>query len=185
MWGLGHLGIGSKIAQPFAKKLPYRWLLLGTLLPDLIDKPLYYGASLITGKTAGEIGLLSCTRTVGHTALFLCFVTGTALVRKSKILGAIALGISTHLLLDGVQDQWLAEMNHTAGESSLLVAFFFPFYLGEFKLRFSEMPYHSLSEHLKSGTQPLLFSAEALGAIILGWDYLRFIRVANHPRKNP
>jgi hypothetical protein len=49
MLPLAHLGIGSNLVRPWWKKLDLRALLFGTLLPDLIDKPLYHVPALLTG----------------------------------------------------------------------------------------------------------------------------------------
>jgi hypothetical protein len=38
MLPLAHLGIGSLLGRAWPFNLPFRWLLLGTLLPDLMDK---------------------------------------------------------------------------------------------------------------------------------------------------
>lgn len=171
MWLFGHLGIGAKIAAPLSRKLPYGWLLLGTVLPDLIDKPLYYGLSFVTGKVGYEIGLISCTRSVGHTGFFTLGVTSIALLQKSKPLAAVALGLSTHLFLDGMQDYWVRQVLKIAGESSLAMAALFPFYPGYYSAKFAEMPTTSLSAHLKLGFQPIVWVTEALGLAILGWDY--------------
>jgi hypothetical protein len=163
MWLLGHLGIGSKLATPLSRKLPYGWLLLGTLLPDVIDKPLYYGLAIFTGRHGSEIGLISCTRTFGHTALFMLLLSTAAWARKSKILAALTIGIATHLMLDGFQDYWLGN----GGESSLRLAALFPFY----EPRFGEMPYGSMIEHLKSAGRSFVIVSEIIGAALLGWDY--------------
>src|SRR4051812_43545813 len=104
MFVFGHLGIGSKLATPWAQGLPRRWLLVGTLLPDLIDKPLYYGLSFATGKSGTDLGLISGTRTFGHTALFLVLLALGSIIRRSRILAALALGTATHLLIDNFGD---------------------------------------------------------------------------------
>src|SRR5947209_6204662 len=106
MFLLGHLGIGKKVAQPFSKGLSTRIILLGTILPDLIDKPLYYSIAWATGKQAHELGLISGTRTFGHTALFLLFIVLLGAAKKSRFLAALSLGITTHLLLDGLLDHF-------------------------------------------------------------------------------
>lgn len=167
MWIFGHLGIGSKVAAPLSRKLPYGWLLLGTILPDLIDKPLYYSFALYTGRHGNEIGLISCTRTLGHTALFAIGLALLATLRRSTLLAAITLGVASHLVLDGFQDYWLQRVLHFEGESSLLLAALFPFY----ENRFAEMPYASWLDHLKSGTKPMLITAEVVGMAFLGWDW--------------
>lgn len=167
MWVFGHLGIGSKLASPLSRKLPYGWLLLGTLLPDLIDKSLYYSLVLYTGRHGNEIGLISGTRTFGHTALFVLGLTVLATIRRSTVIAALVLGVASHLMLDGFQDYWLQRVLHHEGESSLLLAVFFPFY----ESHFAEIPYATFLDHLKSGTRPMLIIAEAVGLAILGWDW--------------
>jgi hypothetical protein len=167
MWILGHLGIGEKLAAPFSRRLPLRWILFGTLLPDLIDKPLYYGAVLFTGRHGAEIGLISCTRTFGHTALFLFALSFIAYARKSKIFAALTIGVATHLVLDGFQDYWFQNVMHLGGESSLRIAALYPF----LQSHFADMPYPNLLDHLKSVDRPFTLIAEGIGAAILGWDY--------------
>jgi hypothetical protein len=167
MWIFGHLGIGSKIAAPFSRRLPYGWILFGTLLPDLMDKPLYYGAKLATGRQGFDIGLVSCTRTFGHTALFLFGLSLLAFLRKSKVFAAITIGVATHLVLDGFQDYWLLEVLHLPGESSLRLAALFPFYANHF----GDDPFLSVADHIRRGGTSITIGAEAVGAAILGWDY--------------
>jgi len=165
MWIFGHLGMGSQLAAPFSKRLPFGWLLLGTLLPDLIDKPLYYGLVLLTGKHSDALGLISCTRTVGHTGIFLLCILLLAWIRKSKILAAIGLGIATHLMLDGLQDRWFL-MHGSVGPSATLWAVVYP-YFG----RFASMPFDSASAHLQTVKQPFILAAEGIGFLLLFWNY--------------
>lgn len=169
MWVFGHLGFGSKIAEPVAKRLPFGWLLLGTVLPDLIDKPLYYGASFLTGRWGADIGLISCTRTFGHTALFALFLTTLAIFRKSKPLAAVAIGVATHLALDGFEDYWIHTISGESGESSSVVAMLFPFYLH----RFSAQPFPTMFEHIKTLGRPFLIVSEIIGLGILSWTLYR------------
>lgn len=164
MWVFGHLGIGSKLAQPLGRKLPYGWLLLGTLLPDLIDKPLYYGLSWASGLRADQLGLISCTRTFGHTGIFLLVLLVAAWIRRSKTTAAVGLGVATHLALDLFQDQIAILYGIAVPPSSALLALTFPFE------RFGIMPYSDVQEHLKSGRHPLLYLTEAAGLLILLWD---------------
>jgi hypothetical protein len=99
---LGHLGIGSRLAGrlPGVLRAP-GWLALGTLLPDLIDKPLYYALSLPTGLHGAELGLISGTRTFGHTALFGLALFAGLTVRGHRLAGrALLAGLATHWLLD-------------------------------------------------------------------------------------
>src|ERR1041385_5467328 len=74
MFVLGHIGIGRRLAAhryaAFSRR--DRWLfVLGTILPDLIDKPLYYIPSSITGKEGAALGIIAGTHSFGHTLLFL------------------------------------------------------------------------------------------------------------------
>jgi hypothetical protein len=165
MWIFGHLGLGAQLASPFAKRLPFYWILLGTLVPDLIDKPLYYSLFLATGLSGDDLGWISCTRTVGHTGILLILVFALARIKKSKILIALGLGMITHLLLDGFQDLWNLS-NGSPGPSSTLWAVSFPFFG-----RFASMPFDTASEHLKTVKQPLILAAECFGFLLLVWNY--------------
>lgn len=167
MWIFGHLGIGSKIAAPFSRKLPYVWILFGTLLPDLIDKPLYYGFAFATGRRGLDIGLISCARTFAHTALFVLALSMIAFIRKSTLFAALSIGVSTHLVLDGFQDYWILRVLGQSGESSLRLAALFPFY----ENRFGDFPYESAFEHVTNSLRTVTVVAEAIGLLILGWDY--------------
>jgi inner membrane protein len=93
MFVLAHLGIGLGLAWLLAGtsrgRIDYRLILLGAILPDLIDKPL--GAAL---------GL--DTRIWGHTFLFLFAVLALSLVPTMQALRLVGFGVATHLLLDGI-----------------------------------------------------------------------------------
>ena len=173
MFVLGHMGFGSKLAQPFSKDLNRRWVLLGTILPDLIDKPLYYGLSAITHKRGNELGLIAGTRTIGHTGIFLVALSGLAVLRRSKLLGAVALGVATHLFLDNFSDQFVSLISSNTGPdqqvSSALVALLFPFY----QPSFGASPFHGAREHLSHLSNTYTIVTESLGAAILYWDYQR------------
>src|SRR5262245_37964080 len=101
MFVLGHLGIGSWIAARRVRAEQLGWLLLGTLLPDLIDQPLYYALSLATGRHGRELGLISGTRTFGHTLLL---VAALWLLLPRRAGTPLALGMITHLVLDELGD---------------------------------------------------------------------------------
>lgn len=181
MWLFGHLGIGGKIAAPISKKLPYGWLLFGTILPDVIDKPLYYGLSLASGKVGYAVGLISCTRSIGHTGLFVVIVACIAVFSKSKPFAAITLGVLTHLFLDGAQDYWVRHVLEVAGNSSLAMAALFPFHPGFYSPRFAEMPTSSLGEHLKLGFRPIVWVTEGIGLALLAFDYWKMQRKPKKP----
>ena len=175
MFFFGHLGIGKKLVSPFTKKLPVKWVLIGAVLPDLIDKPLYYGLSWFEGKRGDELGLISGTRTFGHTAILLLGVTLVAVARKSRWAAALALGITSHFLLDGVSDS-LQILGQSPGHSELVLALFWPL-LG---WHFPTVPYRDLGEHLSIWNRPVLVWGEVIGAILLYLDYLKIRRFKEH-----
>jgi LexA-binding, inner membrane-associated putative hydrolase len=149
MYPLAHLGIGSLIARPVSAKLPFRWLLLGTLLPDLIDKPIFFALALIEHFRTG--GWVPGKRGFAHTLLFLLLLVAIAVIRRSARWSACAIGTATHLLLDTVSKLFGA--HHSASDN--LIVLLWPF-LG---WDFPTMPYGL------HGTWGLLL--ELVGAILL------------------
>ncbi len=93
MFVLGHLGIGSWVAARRVRAEQLAWLLFGTLLADLVDKPLYYALVLATGRRGAELGLVTGTRTFGHTLLL---VVALWLLLPRRIGTPVALGMITH-----------------------------------------------------------------------------------------
>jgi hypothetical protein len=98
MFPAAHLGIGSTLGRAYAPKLPCRWLLTGTLLPDLIDKPFYLGMALVAHYRTG--GWVPGKRGLAHTALFLLMLIAVAVWRKSPRWAALGVGSATHMVLD-------------------------------------------------------------------------------------
>jgi hypothetical protein len=168
---LGHLGIGRSLVETWKKNLPALSIYAGTLFPDLLDKGLYYSLSWVTGKTGSDLGLISCTRTLGHTALFLFLMSAISfhLKRtqhsKQNLAIAFTAGIATHQLLDLFSDAVLIGfIAHTPKpEPAAWVAFFYPAYLP----RFSVATFANLGEHLNHAMHPFSLSFEALGALLL------------------
>ncbi|HEX2659212.1 MAG TPA: metal-dependent hydrolase, partial [Polyangia bacterium] len=144
---------------------PYRrfrsrdqWVFLaGALLPDLIDKPLYYGAAWWTGRQGDAIGLISGTHTFGHTLLFLLLLTGAAVISRASTARALALGVATHFLLDVVG----LSMDHQM--------ILWPLYGWRFPL----YPFSGLRQHLGTVLRPVTLAGELLGAAYLWWDHRR------------
>jgi hypothetical protein len=120
MWPLAHLGIGSAMGRVGSPKLPFHWLLLGTLLPDLIDKPFYFGLGVYEHFSNG--GWVPGKRGFAHTVFFLLLLTGIAVVRRSAPLIAVSVGTATHLVLDLVSK--LFGPHHLASDS--LAVLFWP-----------------------------------------------------------
>lgn len=151
----GHLGLGSRIVSPWTRGLPRKYVLIGTMLPDLIDKPLYYGLSDFLKKNGIEI--ISGTRTFGHTAVLLLVLAVTAAYKKSRPLAALTLGIASHLLLDSLGD-------------SKRQALLWPWFDGRFPI----YPYQGATDHLHSLIhRPYIFWGECLGLLLFIWDEWR------------
>ncbi len=165
---LAHMGIGRKLVSPWTRTLPVWPLLLGTILPDLIDKPLFYATKFLTAASSSELAFFSGTRTLGHTAFALLIITLFAMTSRSRMLAALSLGIATHLLLDNLSDGLIQHfyLGTSTGERSSLVALLWPFY----KPYFSVAPFNDLGGHLHRVSNPITLGSEVVGALILGWD---------------
>ena len=157
MFVFGHLGIGSKLVSPMTRGLSYRWVLFSAILPDLMDKTLYQIASHTFLQDFVRGG-----RSFGHTAIFALLLAVVAFARKSKIAAALALGVTSHLVLDQVSDVFIANATGSGIEALL-----WPFLGWQFPMT----PYKNVAEQLASGTRPIVMIAEVLGAAILAWDY--------------
>jgi hypothetical protein len=160
MFALGHLGIGKKLAaRPFRQfsRVERRAFFVGALLPDLIDKPLYYIPAWVTGREGAAAGILSGTHLFAHTGLFLLVLAIAARVTRSRPLKALAIGVTTHFVLDFI------------GLSMNLGTLLWPL----FGWRFPTYPFKSLTQHLGTLFNPITFIGEVVGAAILWWDYRR------------
>jgi hypothetical protein len=161
MFLFGHLGIGLKLASPWRRGFSRRLILLGTVLPDLIDKPLYYGLSWMTGKSGADLGMIAGTRSFGHTAVALLAMTFTATIFRIRWLAAISIGVATHLLLDNLGDRILLGREYT------IRALAWPF-LG---WQFPTYPFHGMHQHVGRITEPYFLITEITGLLILLWEY--------------
>jgi hypothetical protein len=149
MFLLGHIGIGRAMARPWRTRLPVMPLILGTLLPDIIDKPLYYSRAF---------DLITCTRTFGHTGLLILLIAGAAWLRRSRALAAVSLGMATHLILDCIVD-----LPGVGRDSATWVAMLWPLLGHEFVTSY----FQSMKEHfLRLGSWPVL-SGEVVGGVLL------------------
>jgi LexA-binding, inner membrane-associated putative hydrolase len=162
VFALGHLGIGKKLAaRPYRRfsLVEKRSFFLGALLPDLIDKPLFYVPFWLTGR---RLGILSGTHLFAHTGLFLLALMIGALITRSLVVRAVAIGVATHFVLDCV--------GLSMGMGTLLwplLGWHFPTY-----------PFRNLGQHLATILSPVTLAGELVGAAILWWDYRR----ARRPR---
>lgn len=168
MFFFGHLGIGSKMAYPWREQLPRAALLLGTTLPDLIDKPVYYTVAALIGRDAAGQSLISGTRTFAHTLIFLIIIVLLAYLRKSRWLVALAIGITTHHLIDLVGDEIQLRLSLiTPGPGpDGFHALLWPLLGWGFPTSATTMVGH--------GTQiinPWVLLGEMVGIMILLWDY--------------
>jgi hypothetical protein len=157
VFALGHLGLGKKIAARPYRRFSVgekRAFFLGALLPDLIDKPLFYIPFWLTGRTSSA-GMLSGTHLFAHTGLFLLALAIAALITRSVRVRAVAVGVTTHYLLDCV------------GCSMGLGTLLWPF-LG---WRFPVYPFANLGQHLSTILNPVTLAGELIGAAILARDY--------------
>ncbi|NYT02674.1 MAG: hypothetical protein GKC10_07960 [Methanosarcinales archaeon] len=86
-----HLGLTMAAASPF-KRASMAFVALGSMLPDIIDKPLGY---LVYGTPA-------MGRTVAHTLLFLLILAMLSYGLNSNRLGSLSGGVMAHLTLDSI-----------------------------------------------------------------------------------
>src|SRR3954471_1517203 len=143
-WGLG-------------RRLPVRWLVLGCLLPDLIDKPLFY--ALLWGEGHAD-ALISGSRSVGHSGLFLLVLLAAALASRHPAAWAVVAGVATHLALD-IGGELVTGADP---QSSIWLAVLCPA-LG---WRFPQAPFSSMLEHLRISAQNLyVVAGELIGGAIL------------------
>jgi len=162
MFALGHLGLGKTIAaRPYRRfsRGEKRAFFLGTLLPDLIDKPLFYVPFWLTGRRGV---FLSGTHLFAHTGLFLLALVVVAWLTRAPLARAIAIGVATHFVLDVV------------GLSMGLGTLLWPL-LG---WHFPAFPFRNLGQHLSTVLSPITLGGEMIGATILWWDWRKARRQA-------
>lgn len=163
MFVLGHVGIGPRLLFGLRQRLPAGWLVLGCLLPDLIDKPLFYGLLWTEGHADA---LIAGSRSIGHSGIFLLLLLAVALVARRPTLWALFAGVATHLALDVIGELIMG----AEAESSIWMAILFPL-LG---WQFPKAQFSSMLEHLRISAQSAyVVAGEILGAGILLRDRLR------------
>jgi hypothetical protein len=159
---LGHTVLGSELVLRIRKQLPLAWLVVGTVLPDLIDKPVYYGLTLATGRRGAELGLISGTRTFGHTGILLLLLVAVALISRAPRVAALAWGTASHLALDLLSDVLRPHIDGPGGIHAVL----FPLLGPHFPVAHSQ----NVGDHvlLSLGNWSIAL-AELLGASLLAW----------------
>lgn len=157
MFVLGHLGIGPRLLAGLRRRLPPGWLAFGCLLPDLIDKPLFYGLLWWEGQADP---LIRGSRSVGHSGLFLLALLALAAIARRPPLWAVAAGVATHLALDIA-----GELFTGAGpDSSIWLAIFYPAFDG----RFPRAHFGNMLEHLRLTAENVyVLVGEVVGGAIL------------------
>jgi hypothetical protein len=181
----GHIGVGTQLARPFAGRQghfrlnEFLWVSIGTLLPDLLDKSVFYA----NRAWAFAPELITSSRNFGHTALMLLFLGFTAWVARLRPLALLVLGMATHLVLDNLSDRL-----NGASPSSAYIALVFPLE----GWRFADFPFDGFRDHLWAAlTRPMTLGFEAFGLFLLGWEawkqaYLgEVLGVMRHLRHEP
>jgi len=154
---LGHVGIGTRLLFGLRQRLPPRWLVLGCLLPDLIDKPLFYGLLWTRGHPDA---LISGSRSIAHSGLFLLALLALALALRRPGPWAVFAGVATHLVLDIGGEL----VTGAVPDGSIWIAVLFPA-LG---WRFPRAHFGSLLEHLRLSVENVYaLVGEIVGGAIL------------------
>jgi hypothetical protein len=165
--------VGTRLLGRLRERLPAPWLILGCLLPDLIDKPLFYGLLWARGDPDP---LIAGSRSVGHSGVFLALLLAVALVSRRSAAWAVFAGVVTHLLLD-IGGELLTGARP---ESSIWLAILFPL-LG---WRFPQAHFRSMLEHLRLSAENFYVLAGEIvgGAILLSawWKRRRVARGTGH-----
>jgi hypothetical protein len=155
MFVFGHVGVGRALLARWRDRLPAVPLIVGMLLPDVIDKPLYYSRLW---------AFVSCTRTFGHTGLLLAALVAAAYAWRSRPLAALSAGMATHLLLDCAFD-WPP----FGPNSSAWIALAWPGYSRDFALFY----FPSIATHAARLLSSTTIVGEAAGLLLLGWELWR------------
>lgn len=165
MFPFAHVGIGTHLIPGRVRaSLPWRWLALGCLLPDLIDKPIWIAAHLASGAVEAHAGLLASARLFGHTVFFAGLIALAAALVPAAWLRALAYGVPTHLLLDVLTDYGLG------GHGVWRTWLFWPF--GVPSLASVSIP-PLLRAFAYEASSAMYLAGELLGAALLVWDRVR------------
>lgn len=162
MFVLGHVGIGTHLVPGrVRRRLPWAWLAVGCLLPDLIDKPVWLALRL----SAVEPGPFANARLLGHTVFLAGALALAAALGRAPALRALAWGVPTHLFLDAVTDFGLG------GHGVWRTWLFWPWRLPQLTATVS-VP--SLIEPFSAEASSRVYVAgEVIGAALLLWDAWR------------
>lgn len=157
------MGIGTHlIPRALRARLPWRWLALGCLLPDVLDKPVWMAAQWL----GAESRLFDSARMLGHTAFVAAAVAIIARFKRTPQWSALAYGIPTHLVLDVLTDYGMG--GGWGVWKSWLV---WPFEIPRIGILMVGSPLSEFSVELQSG---VYIAGELIGAALLLWDFARF-----------
>ena len=149
---------GKSAFNALASMGDIRFLLIGALLPDIIDKPL----GLVFFPQ-----IFHNSRIIGHTLFFLLLLIVATLLfyRKNRqtVFLMLSFGVGMHLVLD-----FMWKEPHTL----LWPAYGFMFYYRNLEGWLAGI-FHNLV------TEPVVYIGEILGAIILLWFALMLVRTKN------
>jgi len=90
-----HLGLtlaAANLSRRFGLRPDLSFVAIGSLLPDIIDKPLGYFI----------YGAMGTGRIYAHTLLFLLVLAALATILRSRALGSLSFGVLVHLVLDSI-----------------------------------------------------------------------------------
>ena len=152
MFVFGHVGFGRTLIGPLRRALPVIPFVVGALLPDVIDKPLYY---------SHVSGFVTCTRTFAHTGLFVAALGVVAWVTRSPGWLAMTVGAATHPLLDTAMDMF------GRPPSSALIALTWPFLHTRFYVRDFASPLDQLRQTWRLDTM----ITEVIGIVLIAYEY--------------
>ena len=156
------MGIGTHlIPRAHRARLPWRWLALGCLLPDLIDKPIW----ILTQSFGAESRLYDTARMFGHTAFLAAAVAIAARLVGARQLVALAYAIPTHLFLDVVTDAGMG-----GGWGVWKSWLFWPFEIPRIGILMVSSPFQDLAFEMGS---TVYIVGEVIGAALLLWDFAR------------
>ena len=128
----------------------------GAVLPDLIDKPIYYISHDGLKIHGAFADVYAGTRGVAHTFIFLGVLALVAATSKNRIWIGIAIGVATHLSLDIINDLIFSH-------STDLRIFLWPA-LG---WNFPSATFPTLGAHLHFVFEPISLITELTGVILL------------------
>jgi len=178
----GHTGLGKGVLD-FTRwgQVSGQFLglfLVGTVFPDFFDKTLYYLLSFLSGRTGIDVGLVSGTRTIAHSAVFVFGGLAAGRVFMKPALLFFFYGAATHILLDHCGDfvGWLVSDSARSFfetpfyADSRIIGIFWPF-LGT---EFPETPFASARQHIIDVfLRPHIILSEFLGFCLLIRDRRR------------